>query len=119
MSAQHVRFETQTGFQKSRTGVPPVSEQKGSVFLSKNLSRHVLNVPAQPQHDSFGLQLSAEQAKDFLQPRQPRRGVKLQHQCRVVAIQHETGPVIALAVDPAIAGRVFVEQTTATRQRLV
>src|SRR5947208_11005153 len=60
LSAQHVRFETQTGFQKSRTGVPPVSEQKGSVFLSKNLSRHVLNVPAQPQHDSFGLQLSAE-----------------------------------------------------------
>ena len=117
MSAQHIGLETQTGFKKRRTGVPPVPEQKGSVFLSKNRSRHLLNVPTQPQHDSFGLQLSADQAKDFPHPRQPRCGVKFQHEGRVVSVQHETGPAIALAVDPAITRRLVIEQTVAARDR--
>src|SRR5690349_5571894 len=49
-------------------------------------------------------------ALEFQKTRQPGRRVKLEHECVPIPVEHHAGPAIALAVDPAEAGGLRIEQ---------
>jgi hypothetical protein len=80
--------------------------------------RKRLDVPAQTQDDSCTRDFFFEQREDFIQSRQPRGGVKFQHQRRVVAVHHEAGPAVALAVNEPEAVCLRVKQIAADRKRV-
>src|SRR6266542_6500665 len=109
LSAADVRLKAQPGFKKSGVGFHPVSQQDLSVRLRKPMLCGFFYISAQPQHDSFGLQFFTSQTDDSLESRQPGGRVKFQHERRAVAVKHQPRPAVALAVDPAIAGRLCVE----------
>ena len=75
--------------------------------------RRVLDVPAQAQDDSFRLQPPADERGNFVEPRQPRRGVKFENERCVVTVEHQARPAVALAVDEPIPGGAGVKKPVA------
>ena len=83
LPAQYVRLKSKTALQKYHRPVRSGTAQHLSVTVSKPFQGHVLDVAAQAQDNSFVGKLSADQFGHFLQSRQPRRRVKLEHERRV------------------------------------
>ena len=84
----------------------------------KLLFRGGLDVPAQAQDDAFARNFFFEQREHFIQSRHPRGGVNFQHERRVVLIQHESRPAVALAVDEPVAGGRRIKKSFAPRKCL-
>ena len=89
------------------------------VTMSELGFRGGLDIAAQAENDAFARDTFLEQCKRVVQSRQPRRGIKLQHQRRVVTIQHQAGPAVAFAVNEAIAGGLRIEQIAAAGKGLL
>jgi hypothetical protein len=119
LALQQISLEAQPRFEKTLT---PQSGRAGrrlhgrvravgqnSFGQSELVARDVLNVPAQPQHQRVGLQGAPEESAHFAQPRQPRRGVKLQNPGRIVTVQDQARPTVVLAVDGPITRGLLIE----------
>ena len=76
-------------------------------------------IPARAQKNRFWIEPLFQQFTDFLDPLQPGRRVNLHHQRRVVAIQHQARPAIALAIDDAITRGFLIEQTFTAAERSI
>jgi hypothetical protein len=63
-------------------------------------------------------QFIADQRDDFLESRKPRRRVELQNEGVRVAVEHQPGPAITFAMDPAMAIGGLVEQPGPPAERV-
>ena len=114
MSAHHVGFKAQTGLLKNYRFCQSRAAQNLAVGKIKLTARDRLNIAAETEDEPFVRQLRGDESDDFAEARQPRRRVKFQHERRVIPVEHESGPAIALAVDPAQARGLFIKQTRAS-----
>src|SRR5438309_10186882 len=109
LTAQYVRFKLKAGFQKDNRLLERGSVQNFAVVFAPFAENSFLNIPAQAQHDAVRLQSLPYQPGDFSQARQPGCRVKFQNESVRVAIENQTRPAIAFAIDPSEAGRLVIK----------
>ncbi len=117
LAAHDIGLEQEPGLAKNRGAGECGSEEDRAIAGCGRGLRCGLDIAAEAEDQVLRLQGIAEKAGKEWQVRQPGGGIELEHEDIGIAIQDETGPAVALPMDPAVAIGAIVEQRTSPAQR--
>src|SRR5581483_1562286 len=105
LAAQDVGFESQAGLKEDYRGIQRAAPQDLPIGSAELIGGQLLYITAQAENETFRDNGFREQIYNFIQPGQPDGGIEFQHECGAIAVQHESRPAVALAIDQAETGR--------------